>query len=273
MDNKRVKEFVKILRQHQIDVHHLQKSAVASGVRFAPDNSFIVPLRQNQYRLIQAIFEKRTSFQDSLFYDVSAWTLPLAFDIQYGEIRGKSFNNDQLGNKVDVEKYFKVKSAVDFSEYAYAFQWHDYQSYKILYSLHQKGLITKVAVEPFATSAGDTFARGSVIIPGRMQKMTKEPLYHLMQTLSAAENVTITGLKSGYTTGFNLGSPNMRIVTKIKPLLLIGDGVRSYDAGEVWHLLDQRVGMALSKVTIDKFNRYHWINTILSSWSMVHIAN
>ena len=37
--------------------------------------------------------------------------------------------------------------------------------------------------------------------------------------------------------------------------MLVGTGVRSYEAGEVWHLLDQRVGMPISKIPIRNFDR------------------
>jgi hypothetical protein len=37
--------------------------------------------------------------------------------------------------------------------------------------------------------------------------------------------------------------------------LLIGDGVRSYEAGEVWHLLDTRVGMPITKVHQNDFSK------------------
>ena len=38
------------------------------------------------------MFEKRTTFQDSLFYDISAWTLPLAFNLDYDE-KKEEFSN------------------------------------------------------------------------------------------------------------------------------------------------------------------------------------
>ena len=36
--------------------------------------------------------------------------------------------------------------------------------------------------------------------------------------------------------------------------MLIGTGVRSYEAGEVWHLLDQRVGMPITKIPLRNFD-------------------
>ena len=43
----------------------------------------MIPKNQKKYRLINAMFETRTKFNDSLFYDVSSWTLPLAFNLDY----------------------------------------------------------------------------------------------------------------------------------------------------------------------------------------------
>ena len=37
-------------------------------------------------------------------------------------------------------------------------------------------------------------------------------------------------------------------------MMLIGTGVRSYEAGEVWHLLDQRVGMPITKIPLRNFD-------------------
>ncbi len=37
--------------------------------------------------------------------------------------------------------------------------------------------------------------------------------------------------------------------------MVIGDGISSYEAGEVWHLLDTRVGAPITKVSQRYFNR------------------
>jgi hypothetical protein len=35
-----------------------------------------------------------------------------------------------------------------------------------------------------------------------------------------------------------------------KVALLVGDGVRSYDAGEIWHLMDTQYQMPVTKVDV-----------------------
>ena len=57
------------------------------GQTFQPGSAYIIPTAQPQYRLLTSLFERRTTFTDSLFYDVSAWTLPLAFNMPLVEIK------------------------------------------------------------------------------------------------------------------------------------------------------------------------------------------
>ena len=42
-----------------------------------------MPINQKKSKLIKAMFDTQTKFEDSLFYDVSAWTFPLAFNLNY----------------------------------------------------------------------------------------------------------------------------------------------------------------------------------------------
>ena len=70
-----------MLIQHEIEVYPLGRDLNKSGKSFKKDKAFVIPMNQDQYRLAKAIFETRTSFNDSLFYDVSTWTMTHAFDI------------------------------------------------------------------------------------------------------------------------------------------------------------------------------------------------
>ena len=60
-----------------------------------------------------------------------------------------------------------------------------------------------------------------------------------------------TGYSSG---GIDLGSRNIRPLTKPIAAMLIGEGTRSYEAGEVWHLLDTRVHMPITKIPIRNYD-------------------
>ena len=75
-----------IMNRHKIKFNRLANDATINGKAYSKSNSYVVPMNQKSHRLIKAMFEKRTTFTDSIFYDVSAWTLPLAFNLDYAEL-------------------------------------------------------------------------------------------------------------------------------------------------------------------------------------------
>ncbi len=71
------------------------------------------------------MFETRTKFQDSIFYDISAWTLPYAFGLNTAAVT-KDPKAGLLGQRLDSVSFPAGKILGDKSAYAYAFSWHGY---------------------------------------------------------------------------------------------------------------------------------------------------
>ena len=59
-----------------------------------------MPANQPQYSLIKAIFEKTLNYKDSLFYDITSWTMPLAFGLPYAELNAAQFNTGLIGERI-----------------------------------------------------------------------------------------------------------------------------------------------------------------------------
>ena len=53
----------------------------------------------------------------------------------------------------------------------------------------------------------------------------------------------------------DLGSNNFKRIRKKNIALLVGDGINAYDAGEIWHLLDTRYAVDLTKIDIRNFKK------------------
>lgn len=248
-DHRRVKDFVRHLEQHQITVYQLQKDIRLAGSDFKKDHAFVVPMAQDQHRLLRAIFEKTTSFRDSLFYDVSSWTLPLAYNLDYAEVNGKDLNS-MMGKAVTSATIFQQKFQVSKSNYAYLFKWDNYYAPNALQEILAKQLNVNVAMESFGavTTEGKVdFERGTIRLAVTNQNKTPEEIYQLLSKISEKHHLKIYTVSTGFTpTGIDLGSPNLRKVKPVKVLLLVGSGVNSNDAGEVWHLLDQRYDMQVT---------------------------
>ncbi len=262
-DPARFFHFLELLHRHKIDVHHLAERLVLEGEVYAAENSCIVSLSQPQYRLIKALFEKRTSFVDNLFYDVSAWTMPLAHNLAYLELDEKVYRSSLLGEKMGEAKAPQGKLLGGEKPYAYLFEWYGYYAPRSLNRLLANDFIVKVATQPFICGTGKEqikFSRGTILVPVGVQKKAKlAELKSIIEKITNEDGVDVHALRTGLNPqGIDLGSPNFTKVDSPKALILVGDGVNGYDAGEIWHLFDQRLNIDLVLVRARDLKWVDW---------------
>ncbi len=240
-DANRVKAFIDKLLLHKIDVYK-------SG------NSFVVPTKQPQYRMVQTMFETYKKYQDSVYYDASSWSVANFYNMKY-----KTVNSLNTGDKIESTDNLVTISPVQKSDYAYIIDWDDYNAPAVLYELQSKGLVLSSSFKPFTAKIGSTsksFNYGALVLPVSLQKKSAEAIHTLLASAQKKYQVPMYALETGYNVkGIDLGSRSIQPVTKPKAAMLIGNGVRSYEAGEVWHLLDTRMHMPITKIPMRNFNR------------------
>ena len=249
-------QLAKILKSHKIDVYETNNK----------NYKYYIPLKQKKSRLIKAMFEKSTTFEDSLFYDVSAWTFPLAFNV----------NHEFLKKELDVVKSFdEPKGKVsDFSDYGYLIKPHDYNIPKLINSLQEKGIRLKSSSKSFKINS-DYFDYGSLLIPVVGQSISSKNIYDVLNTISNETGIDVYALKSGYEDNIGFGSNSFTTIKKPKIGLIVGSGVRAYDAGEIWHLFDTRYEIPITKIDIKNLNRVdlsQYTHVILPSYSGTNLS-
>lgn len=244
-DAGKARHLAEILGRHRIEVHPLREDQTLNGKLYAKGHSYVVPLEQKNPRLIRAMFETRTSFTDSLFYDISAWTFPLAFDLDYAEV-GSLPATDQTPKELSP----LGGSVENPSNYAYLFEWHEYYTPRLLNAVLQAGLRAKVAREPFR-QGGRTFDYGSILIPVQNQPQDPQAIYRLLQESVGGTGVSIYAAETGLADGIDLGSRKFEALKAPEVAMLVGNGIPSYEAGEIWHLFDTRYNIRLTKLDTD----------------------
>lgn len=248
-DKEATYQLAKVLKRHQIKIHHVKSDFSVKGGAFKKGHSFIIPTDQKNYKIVKAMFEKRTQFTDSLFYDISAWTFPLAFNVNYDNL--KSIVN--IGEVV--EDIDEIKGNVaNKSNYAYLMEWHNYNAPKALNLILQKEIRAKVGLRPFQLD-GKTYDYGTILIPVQNQKLSQNELYEFLKIVATESGMQINGVSTGLTKGIDLGSNLFKTIQKPKVAMLVGDGVSVSDAGEVWHLFDQCFDMNITRLDKRYFNR------------------
>ena len=241
-DQNRVKAFIDKLLMHRIKVFK-------NG-----DKSYFVPTRQPQYRMVQTVFETYTQYRDSVFYDASAWSLANFYNIRYTPQNKEANGTPVTGTEEVVQVTPVIKS-----DYAYLIDWDDYNAPAALHFLQSKGLILSSSFRTFTsrTKRGEkTFNYGTLLLPVALQKKDSGAVFALLQEAQETFKVPVYAVDSGLNLGgIDLGSRFVEPVEIPKAAMIIGEGVRSYEAGEVWHLLDTRVHMPITKIPIRSLNR------------------
>ena len=253
-DPYRAERFISILQQHQIPVYHLNQSTDD----FDTAGSYYVPLDAKQYRLTKSIFEEVHEFQDSLFYDVSAWTLPHAFNLPCREVGAGA---GLRGDLVDMDKDMVSGNMIGSGRpYAYLIPWHQYLAPRLLDQLHKQGVIVKLANQDFSSRIGDeelAFKAGTLIVPtGNNQGMDAAEMSSLMTSLAQDNHLNIYITNGGQTSvGVDLGSRSSNLLPAQNIMMVVGDGVNSYDVGEMWHHFDQVLDIPVSMIEMDDISR------------------
>ena len=249
-DAAKTYHLAEILNRHKIKFHHLKNDFSSEGKRYKKGYSYIVPTNQKNSQLIKAMFEKRTTFKDSLFYDISAWTFPLAFNLDYTTLNTLNNAGEEITNLNAPEGSISGKST-----YAYLFEWHEYYTPKALYKILKKEVRAKMGPLQFSLN-GKKYDYGTIMIPVQNQTLNAEELHAFLKEVALETHIHITAVSTGYTEkGIDLGSNDFTTVELPKVAMLVGNGISPYDAGEIWHVFDQRYDMHITKIDQSYFNR------------------
>ena len=244
-DEARRKAFIDLLSRHDIKTYALARAVEAGGERFAAETSYVVPLAQPQYTMIRGVFDEVTQFEESVFYDVSGWTLPLAYDLDYAALDGLRYSDSLLGEEVaaiEIEKPAPPKS-----QYGYIFDWDDYYAPRALHRFQAEGAFARVIMRPktvMANGASRPFREGAIFIPLSGQTVSADALHEIAKIAAEEDKIDIFAVDSGNAAAGvgDLGSRgSVRTLKKPSVMVLFDDGVARYGAGQLWHLLDHKM--------------------------------
>lgn len=265
-DRGKTYHFADLMSHHDVKLYDLAEDLSVDGQEFKAGHAVVIPMEQAEYKFIEAMFEQRTEFQDSLFYDVSTWTLPHAFDLPYAELTRRQFGSNLMGDEITDPQLPAGEIIGGRSNYAYVFEFDEYYAPRTLYRLHDLGLRLKVASDTFQSVTAEgpkDFDYGTILVSLGIQDVDEDEIYQTLQTAAEEDGVKIYSLSSGLSTGgIDLGSPSMNNLRKPEIAILAGRGVSNLEVGEIWHQLDQRYKMPLTildkhRVSGNTLSRYN----------------
>ena len=268
-----------LLARHGIAVHRLLSAVEMPARPLAPRHgdgrpqphrfaagAWVVPSAQPLGNLARALLEPETPMSQSFvdeqrqrveqdldagFYDVTAWSLPLAFNVEaWRTDAAPAPLGPALAPPTEAERDGDVPPAEAASAAV-----HDEGTVRgegnVGWLLAPSGLATyraaarlQTAGVPYRLALGDltvggrTYAAGTLFVPRRAAPPATEAL---LAGLAADGGFTIDRVGTSYSDdGLSLGSARMVSIAPARIALVFGDGVQPTSLGSLWHLLDRQ---------------------------------
>ncbi len=237
-DTNRLKAFASWLDLHDIR-HGWTKEEQDFDAGFFPAGSIAVPAFQTQYPFIRAMMDIHTEFEDDIFYDVSTWHVPLAYDLEY-TTEPVAISADAWGEATEAASVSKLES----SELGYLVDWRDLKATEYLAQWLLTGVDVRVATKSLSIQDGDGLIE---LPPGTLWVRPGDSELDNDALRAAVASVRSWPVQTYYTpAGIDLGSNAFEKVEQPKVLLLTGPGFDQYLAGALWHYFDQRLNLPIT---------------------------
>ncbi len=248
-DPTRLREFVRVLQGHEIEVELLAESIEIDGHTFPANTTVAIPAAQTQSTYLQSLWNTQTDFEENIFYDVSTWTLPYAFNLQHTREPAKRVSSIPLP-----ADFHSPNGGSELAEspIGYLIDWRDSASPSLLYAVLESGANARVAMKPLTAKlvGGEEreFGYGTILVAKTLDKAIPEETLSLLRK-AASRGAPVYAVASSFTReGLDLGSRDFRVIKLPKVIVVSGSGISPNDVGEIWHMLDRRVQMPITMV-------------------------
>lgn len=248
------------------------------AVRTVPAGSFHIPVAQPGGRLLRTLFDRRVEMDEKFLrrqlernelrlpdeiYDVTAWSMPLAFGIECWS----AADVDGIPGIAWDEKDNDPAPTVPAARIAWLMPPDD-SAMIVLSRLLQNEVRVHVADEPF-TMQGREYPRGTLIV-----KRTGNPddLVRRLEQAVAGLPVELLATDTAWVDkGAHMGGPDV-IWVRPPEILLLVNRPTNYSSGHTWYLFDQVLGYPTTRVNGRDFDRVDLskFNTVVlpdGSWS------
>ncbi len=203
----------------------------------------IISAYQPRSVLTQVLFDPDAVVEDSVTYDITGWSVPLAYGLEaYASQQRMTVKTEPFSLPAFADPF----AGKDLTKaYAYVVPWTNLSSAAFLGDLLQAGINARTASGDFQFGEQE-FSRGSIVINKGDNRKTKDftaTVRRLVQQHEVALHVLETGFSVA---GGDLGSSVYDLKAAPKVAVVAGEGVNPNQFGQVWYYFEQDLKYPLS---------------------------
>ena len=239
----------------EISVRELSRAKAEPQSRRFAAGTYAVSTAQPLGALVEALLEldspmsqsfldrQRQRLEQNLdpeFYDITAWSLPLAYNLRTWVAAG----DVPAGQPLPESAAGGIRGEGDLG---WLVPPQGVASYRLAAALERRQIRFRVALAPF-TGGGASYPAGTLFVPRRANP---ESARAALQELLQEGSLVAQAVSSSYELkGLSLGSSEMTAVRPVRVGLVSGDGVDPTSFGFLWYLLDRQIGVDYDRLDL-----------------------
>ena len=214
-------------------------------------SDIVVHTDQPKGKMVKALFEPVTKLEDSLTYDITAWSLPYAHGFKAIASRNKV-------NSVLNVKSITIKNSIDKYSYAYISKWNSLADATFLGALLKANITPRFSEKPFSI-AGKSYQRGTLIILRNDNK--NDSFDDKLVAIANKHQRKLFSVKSGFVSaGVDFGSYSVKPINKQNIAVLSGKETSSLSFGEIWHFFETQLHYPITNIDASDFENIKYTN-------------
>jgi hypothetical protein len=272
-DISRWEQLIDLIKHHGIEAEFAQQSFQADDVTDMwgynhehfnfPEGTLVARQEQPHRRMLQTLCEFDPHLTDSfllkerkelenhkgtLIYDVTSWSLPLAFGTK--SYWARRMPEAKMGPEHS-ETCRDLPQLKKESSYGYLIDFRNSDIYSVLVRLFGKECHPRIATKPF-TFDGREYKEGTVLLRGHENP---EGLFEILQKITSDFAIDILPVDSALSKdGPDLGTQKFKLLSAPQVAIASQWPIRSTSFGSVWYLLDYQLQLRSSPVNIQNIN-------------------
>ena len=225
-------------------------------------NDIVISAFQPKSVLTHILFEPDAKLSDSLTYDITAWSIPYAYDLEAYAVESR------LDVNASSQVAQRQKQTVSGKPYGYISGWDNLLDVRFLTKILRSGIKVRFSEKSFSI-AGKSYSPGSLIIPRRGNEQLGANFDQIIVDAANSLEKNVAPVSTGFVdSGVDFGSNKVHYLKAPKVALIQGDEVSSLAFGETWHYFERQIDYPVSVIGTDYIDRVD-----LSEYDVMIIQN
>lgn len=260
-DAGRLKALQQLLDRNKISYGYAGKAQTQPGFSYLSQKNeksvsiaaedMVISAYQPKSTLLKILFEPTTALEDSVTYDITAWSLPYAFGLP---TYGLTTRLTPAGSPPAAP----VSPAPASRPYAYLVRWQSLPAVQMLAGLLKEEVRVRVAEKPFEID-NKSYPAGTVIVPRAGNEHLGDRLDALVRAEASRTGADVLPVQTGLVTkGSDLGSNNVSGLKSPRVGLVVGEGTTPTAVGVIWHYFDQELNYPVTLIDGNALANLDW---------------